>query len=451
MAISEKLNYLLETKSQIKSAIEQKGVSIADTDSFRSYATKIGQIETGEGTTTPSIEDWQPEPDWWDIETILENDTEDYERKAIFLLTDELDDSKRNFVISGFEKYKLSDGQEFETTQALDITSLFDVSKDKVCSKGYQTRYVIAYTNFATSIMIKVPMNCISLVFDNIKFTYTGSWSNSTFYDHYYLQSVIFKNGTIYDMTSFSSLFNNCYSLQNIVGLITEHATDFSNMLNRCYSLRKMPQINTSNGTNFSNMFNGCNSLREILPINTSKGTSFSSMFSGCYSLREIPELDTNKGTNFSSMFSTCYSLKKIPQLNTSNSTNLISMFSSCNALEEIPQINTSNSTNFSSMFSGCYALKEIPELDTSKGTSFVNIFNNCNALINIKGINHITGNQSVSTSAFLNHSSLLRILNALVDLTGQTTQKLTLGSINLAKLTEEEKAIATEKNWTLS
>lgn len=51
MSTAEKLNYLLETKNQIRNAIEGKGVSIADTDSFRSYASKIGQIESGDSTT----------------------------------------------------------------------------------------------------------------------------------------------------------------------------------------------------------------------------------------------------------------------------------------------------------------------------------------------------------------------------------------------------------------
>lgn len=50
-----------------------------------------------------------------------------------------------------------------------------------------------------------------------------------------------------------------------------------------------------------------------------------------------------------------------------------------------------------------------------------------------------------------LSHDNLLQNLNALADLTGQTAKKLVLGSVNLAKLTDEEKAIATNKNWTLS
>ena len=45
--INEKLNYLSQTKENIKQAIKGKGVEIADSDSFRSYAEKIGTIKAG--------------------------------------------------------------------------------------------------------------------------------------------------------------------------------------------------------------------------------------------------------------------------------------------------------------------------------------------------------------------------------------------------------------------
>ena len=56
-----------------------------------------------------------------------------------------------------------------------------------------------------------------------------------------------------------------------------------------------------------------------------------------------------------------------------------------------------------------------------------------------------------------LNVNSLLSILNGLYDFTGNgetptsSQGKLTLGSTNLAKLSDEQKAIATDKGWTLS
>ena len=45
--INEKLNYLLQTKENIKQAIKGKGIEITDSDSFRSYAEKIGTIKGG--------------------------------------------------------------------------------------------------------------------------------------------------------------------------------------------------------------------------------------------------------------------------------------------------------------------------------------------------------------------------------------------------------------------
>ena len=49
--IAEKLTYLNDTKTAIKNAVVAKGVSVSDTDTFRSYADKIGQISGGGATT----------------------------------------------------------------------------------------------------------------------------------------------------------------------------------------------------------------------------------------------------------------------------------------------------------------------------------------------------------------------------------------------------------------
>lgn len=46
--INDKLDYLETTKSLIKQAIQNKGVTVSDTDTFRSYATKIAEIKSGD-------------------------------------------------------------------------------------------------------------------------------------------------------------------------------------------------------------------------------------------------------------------------------------------------------------------------------------------------------------------------------------------------------------------
>jgi len=89
MSIESKLNYLMSTKNQIKEAIVEKGVEVLDSDTFRSYANKIQSIEKGGSSSTG---EWQLESDWWNIEEIINNDTESYTQKIICLLSDELDD-----------------------------------------------------------------------------------------------------------------------------------------------------------------------------------------------------------------------------------------------------------------------------------------------------------------------------------------------------------------------
>ena len=54
--IADKLNYLNATKTAIKNAIISKGGSVADTDTFRSYAEKINSLSTGGSSTGGSDE-----------------------------------------------------------------------------------------------------------------------------------------------------------------------------------------------------------------------------------------------------------------------------------------------------------------------------------------------------------------------------------------------------------
>ena len=60
-SIADKLTYLNGTKTAIKEAIVAKGVTVTDADTFRSYATKIGEISGGGAPATKygvSIDTW---------------------------------------------------------------------------------------------------------------------------------------------------------------------------------------------------------------------------------------------------------------------------------------------------------------------------------------------------------------------------------------------------------
>ena len=204
----------------------------------------------------------------------------------------------------------------------------------------------------------------------------------------------------------------------------------------------------TSNVTNMSNMFNKCSSLTTIPQLDTSKVTDMSSMFYDCNSLTSIPLLDTSKVTNMSYMFGYCSKLSSIPLLNTSNVTNISSMFYSCNSLTSIPLLDTSKVTFISGIFSGCSQLTTVPALDVSHSNNLNSIFSGCSSLKSIL-MTGMKANFDISASAQFERADLLIILNNLATVT--STKTLTMGSRNLAKLTDEDKAIATNKGWTLA
>ena len=157
---------------------------------------------------------------------------------------------------------------------------------------------------------------------------------------------------------------------------------------------------------------------------------------------------DTENVTNMSYMFCYCSSLTTIPLFNTSKVTDMSWMFQNCSNLTTIPQLDTSKVTTMRNMFYQCYKLTSIPYLDVSNVANLINVFEGCNGLKEI----HMTGMKVsfyIGSSSKFTESALVEILNNLATVT--STQTLTMGSTNLAKLTDEEKAIATNKGWTLS
>ena len=158
--------------------------------------------------------------------------------------------------------------------------------------------------------------------------------------------------------------------------------------------------------------------------------------------------------------------LKKFPQIDTSNQTTFYQMFDTCRFMTEIPQIDTSKGTNFYQMFSYCYELKTIPKINLQKATRIDHIVDNDSKLENLGGFenvgqafqttqmaNYPNYELKLSYCPLLTHESLMNVINNLYDIAtkGVKTQKLTIGSKNLEKLTAEEIAIATTKGFSVS
>ena len=132
---------------------------------------------------------------------------------------------------------------------------------------------------------------------------------------------------------------------------------------------------------------------------------------------------DTSEVTNMTRMYQQC-GATTVPVLNTSKVTNMQEMFWLSSNLTTVPAYDCTNVTDMSRMFVGCRSLKSI--LMTNIGVSL-----------------------DISASTKFEREDLVLILNNLKTVT--TTQTLKMGATNLARLTDEDKLIATNKGWTLA
>lgn len=376
--ITDKLTYLQDTKTAIKNAIVGKGVSVSDSDTFRSYANKISSITTSGGSS-----EWQPQTDWWDIDTILENDTEDYPAKIILLLTD-TNDSIDLTITTQIAKIKTSDGFTYTTSG----THTWDKTQDKNCTLGYKTRYLIYYyTNVNFNVNYVLPTEHIYGIFENFT-NYFGSVFRR-------LQ----RTGR-----------QEALKFKNCVLDIDTKVLSLSNM----YILQKIYFENTTiDEGRVQLQFEG-------------DGLVSQSVF------EKIIEL---LGNNF-------------------QPTNMTTFIEGNLKITKVPYIDTSQVTTFNRAFNGARSLITIENLDCNSCTTWGGNTFNCNFLQNINSVSNIKlSGLSFSNCPLLKHETLIRILNALYDYASEgstDTYTLILGTINLAKLSDEEKAIATNKGWTL-
>lgn len=263
----------------------------------------------------------------------------------------------------------------------------------------------------------------------------------------------------IWNIPNGTKFYNSSFT--NIPATLNLEAVDSAyQMFRGCSNLESIDIINTTNVTDMGNMFYFCVSLTTIPQLDTSNVINMYSMFFNCKSLTTIPTIDTSNVTNMKFMFSQCESLTSIPELNTSNVTDMGSMFSYCESLTSIPELDTTNVTDMGSMFSNCTSLTTIPELDCSSVNSISGMFGGCENLINVGGFNDLGKaftNKNYTFSLYglvaLSKESFLNIINKLYNLNdiGYTSvANITVPQHIYQTLTDEEKAIATNKGWTL-
>lgn len=180
-----------------------------------------------------------------------------------------------------------------------------------------------------------------------------------------------------------------------------------------------------------------------------------------------IKKLNTSNVTNMSNMVYYCKNLIKIDTSgwDTSKVTIMDNMFNGCSNLQNIDlsSWDTSKVTNMDRMFYMCSKLETIGYMNcisVQKDKYPIYMYSANSTLKNLGGFymrNSWVNNQGLANCPNLTVESLVNVLNSLYNFTenGETPTsnegKLALGATNLAKLTDEQKAIATNKGWTLS
>ena len=220
-------------------------------------------------------------------------------------------------------------------------------------------------------------------------------------------------------------------------------------LFSSCGNLISIPELQfSSNLTTLASAFTSCYSLKHLVLFDTSKVTNWMYTFYQCFSLNKLPAFDMSKGTNFSQCFSNTRTIN-FENMNLESAGNVGAIFSNCSALIFV-KINQNNHSfsDVTQMFYNCHSLQSV-EIDVSNcSTGMSSILNNVSTITKLilKGLKV---SFSISNQTKMTREALVEFFNNIA--TVETTQTLTLGSTLLNKLTAEDRAIATNKGWTLA
>lgn len=126
--------------------------------------------------------------------------------------------------------------------------------------------------------------------------------------------------------------------------------------------------------------------------------------------------------------------------------------FSRCSDLKflDLSEFNTTFGPS-TDVFYGCTSLEEIRGEIENTTNNWTLWFANCKKLREVRfKANSIKGDFTIAQSPLLSAESVQSIVDGLADMTGGTSYKLTLHADVKAKLTEEQLATISAKNWTI-
>ena len=318
------------------------------------------------------------------------------------------------------------------------------------------------------------------------------------------LETVILPKNMVLNYSS--GMFHECGKLTEIGNIDTMDMTQCAHatsMFNGCGSLEEldvsnweMGNIATYEGWGVGYMFTNCKKLKalDVSRWKTSTWNGCPNIFQGCESLETIDlsgwssfsqGLATSKSIN--DMFRDCKKLKTVIGLENildANVANINYLFSGCHNLTDFSFLDNCDFSSIRNMQHTFYGHKGITSLDLSNWknvNSVVNMAYFCSDtnisslnissfnLYNINNMNYIFdkvpnltdlrfgynlncefGYSNIKYCTNLTQESVVSVLEGLYDRSSDTSLNAEIGSALIAKLTSDQIAIATNKNWTV-
>lgn len=174
--------------------------------------------------------------------------------------------------------------------------------------------------------------------------------------------------------TDFGGCFNSCFVLCSIGDIsywVTSAATTIGNMFYNCMGIEEIDvsHWNTSNVLAMSNTFGNCYRLKtlDISSWSFIKVTNMSGMLNGCAGLQSLKlptSINAPQVTNITSLLNNCYNLQEITDINllAASLTIAPNVFTHCRSLKKIKI--TVSSTALSDIKGLCYSAYCCQEID---------------------------------------------------------------------------------------
>ncbi len=257
---------------------------------------------------------WRPRSDWWDIDRILEEDTEDFPAKMIVLLCDS--SVMQRVSLCGACKVVMSDGAEF----VADGVHRWDVTRDKACGLGYKTRFMIRYYESGGDFEYKdlSLSDALYVIFKGLRIVVPSNGVETNCPLRGAL-NVEFMRFVDCDFGGSSANFTFCFpKLRGVAGYVVQDGVSMEKMyqgsgldevsfLPKCPTnmtnaftnacVEYLPRLNTGGVSNFWQCFNG--SKVKVIECLDLKGCTVATGMFGCACLVSINEIENIRMNEF--------------------------------------------------------------------------------------------------------------------------------------------------------